>query len=370
MVIQVDNNVIKLYGEIYPFDGTYIASRIEEAAKDQKEITVRLHTPGGDVFSGNLIYNSLLKSKAKVRIEIDGLAGSMGTIIMLAADTLAIAENAFIMIHAPNGGMRGTAKEIQKGIKVLQALEKQFVKNYTERTGKTEDEVKAWMEGDNWFDAEEAKAEGIVDEVIPAKESVNNLDAILAASNNYTSLAACFEPYNKPAEGSTFPSAITSEEQGEKPPQKPKDKSKSNREMKLNAKSITALGLGEAPSDEAVNAKIAAITQRNADLEAEATARNAQAIEDLLDKHKTKYDAKLRPTYKAMAESNLENAKAILESLPTPQGLPNPTEENKPSAGIPAERKDWTAKQWKQNDMKGLIALKTENPEAYQALFK
>ena len=370
MVIQVDNNVIKLYGEIYSFDGTYIANRIEEAAKDQTEIKVRLHTPGGDVFAGNLIYNALLKCSAKVRVEIDGLAGSMGTIIMLAADTLAIAENAFIMIHAPNGGMRGTAKEIEKGIKVLKALEKQFVNKYTEKTGKSEEEVKAWMDGDNWFDAEEAKAEGIVDEVIPAKEGVSNLDAILAASNDYTSLAACFEPFNKPAEGSTFPSAITTEEQKAKPPKQPKDKSKSNTEMKLNAKSITALGLGDNPSDEAVNAKIEAITQRNADLEAEAAARNAQAIEDLLDKHKTKYNANMRSTYKAMAESNLEQTKAVLESLPKPSGLPGPQEENKPTAGIPEERKDWTAKQWMKNDMQGLHALKKENPEAFQALFQ
>lgn len=374
MVIEIDNNVMKMYGVIYEYDGPYIESRIKGLAKANPDgIRLVYNGPGGNVFGGNLIRNAIESVKSHVTFDIVGLCASMGPVIMTAADKVRIANNAFIMVHAPSGSVWGNAKAMEQSAKVLRSIEKNFISIFKAKTGKTEEELKEWLIDDNWFDAEEALSEGIVDEVIDAQEDIYNLDAIANAANlkNIAACAGAFEPYNKPAEGNTFPTgAFSAQVQEEKPPQKPKDKSKSNTEMKLNAKSITALGLDENPSDEAVNAKIEAIAQRNADLEAEAAARNAQAIEDLLDKHKLKYDAKMRPTYKAMAENNMETAKAVLESLPTPQGLPNPQEENKPSAGIPAERKDWTAKDWKQKDMKGLIALKKENPEAYQALFK
>ncbi|HRO76116.1 MAG TPA: Clp protease ClpP, partial [Crocinitomicaceae bacterium] len=146
---------------------------------EHSDVIVHLHTAGGSVFDGNLIYTTLANSKANIQINIDGLAASMGSIIMLAGKKIAMSSNAFIMVHAPSGSVNGTHIEMTSAAKLLQSLEKVFVSQYSKKTGKTVDELKAWMLGDNWFSAEDALEAGLIDEIIdPVMEDELDAEAI------------------------------------------------------------------------------------------------------------------------------------------------------------------------------------------------
>lgn len=166
MIATVNEDVVQLYGTIYDGDGKYIVYELNRVFAKYNDVTVHIHTPGGDVFEGNLIYNTLAQTKSNVNIVIDGLSASMGSIIMLAGKKVSMASNAFVMIHAPWGSAFGTHVEMTSASKLLQSLEKVFVNQYAKRTGKTTNEVKQWMIGDNWFSAEEALEAGLIDEII------------------------------------------------------------------------------------------------------------------------------------------------------------------------------------------------------------
>ncbi len=172
MFVQIEQNVIKLYGSIYWGDGQYITSEIAPVLKKYDEVTVHLHTPGGSVFDGNLIYTALQNSTAKIHIIIDGLAASMGSILMLAGNKISIASNAYVMVHAPSGTAQGNHTAMTSTAKLLQSMEKTFLAKYAKRTSKDTEDLKSWMDGDNWFSAEQALDEGLVDEIIEANEEL------------------------------------------------------------------------------------------------------------------------------------------------------------------------------------------------------
>ena len=65
-------------------------------------VTVRINSPGGDVFDGLAIFNRLLSSSAAVDVIIDGWAASAASVVAMAGDTISMAANAFIFVHAPS----------------------------------------------------------------------------------------------------------------------------------------------------------------------------------------------------------------------------------------------------------------------------
>jgi len=103
MRISVKGNNIKLYGTIWDGDGEYIANELEKVDGNYDTFNIHLHTKGGSVFDGDLIHNAITSMKSNVNIYIDGLAASMGSIIMLAGNKIYAAKSAYIMTHAPRG---------------------------------------------------------------------------------------------------------------------------------------------------------------------------------------------------------------------------------------------------------------------------
>jgi ATP-dependent protease ClpP protease subunit len=190
--------VLTIYGYV---GGVYLDYRnVTQAIADitndgYKQLDFHLHTYGGYVFDGNMIYNALASFAGQIDVYIDGVAASMGSIIMLAGNRIHIAENAFIMIHAPQGGADGTSEDLEKYAALLRKMEKNFVAKLVERTKKTEDEVKAWLKGDNWFDADDAIAAGLADaKFSPKVKDITTLDktdaVALGAKGVYERFAA------------------------------------------------------------------------------------------------------------------------------------------------------------------------------------
>jgi len=171
-----DKAVLTIYGYVggYYMDYRDVATVLAEITKaGYTQLDFHIHTYGGTVFDGNLICNFLESFKGEIDIYIDGVAASMGGVIIMSGTRIHIAENGFVMIHSPQGRSEGTAKQLIQYAKLLTSMEKNFTAKLIARTGKTEAEVKAWFDGtDYWFDADEAIAAGLADDKFSNKSVV------------------------------------------------------------------------------------------------------------------------------------------------------------------------------------------------------
>jgi ATP-dependent Clp endopeptidase proteolytic subunit ClpP len=132
-------------------------------------LTVSMNTPGGDVFDGLAIYNALLDHPANITVRVDGLAASIGSIIMLAGDKITMAESAFVMIHNPWGFAMGGAADMRKMADTLDKVGATLRDVYVNATGKDASAIQALMDAETWFTADEAKQANLVDEVLTAE---------------------------------------------------------------------------------------------------------------------------------------------------------------------------------------------------------
>lgn len=141
-----------------------------------RDITLRINSPGGSIFDGFAIFNMLAARRERVTASVIGLAASMATIVMLAAKRVTAAENSTLMIHRPAGGAWGESKDMREMADLLDKLEGQLVSAYVAKTGKSEADVKAAMAATTWFTAAEAKEWGLVDEVTAAMQAAATFD--------------------------------------------------------------------------------------------------------------------------------------------------------------------------------------------------
>jgi ATP-dependent Clp endopeptidase proteolytic subunit ClpP len=130
------------------------------------EIHLSIHSPGGDVLDGWAIYNSLKNSKAKITARVEGLAASMASVILMAADTVEIPENAYVMIHNPWGLAVGDAEEMRDTADLLDKLGNGLVNAYTSRTGNSEKDIREMMDAETWMDGREAVERGFADKLL------------------------------------------------------------------------------------------------------------------------------------------------------------------------------------------------------------
>lgn len=162
---KTNHNTLKLYGTIHSGDGAAIVQAIEQMSRTQSHITLHVHSPGGSTIDGSLVFNAIVQSQSHFHVIVDGLAASMASIIMCAADKVSIVQNGLVMIHAPSA-VATTATQMKQYANLLEGITEQFVHILHHRTSKPEDEVKEWMQGTHWFTASQAKAHGLVDEVV------------------------------------------------------------------------------------------------------------------------------------------------------------------------------------------------------------
>jgi ATP-dependent Clp protease protease subunit len=139
-----------------------------EAEDPEKDIHLYINSPGGSVTAGMAIYDTMQYIKCDIETICIGMAASMGA-FLLAGGTkgkrLAL-PNAEIMIHQPSGGAQGQATEIQITAEQILKTRQNLNRILAENTGHSIEEIGADTERDNWMTAEEAKAYGLIDEVI------------------------------------------------------------------------------------------------------------------------------------------------------------------------------------------------------------
>jgi len=128
-----------------------------------KNITLKMNSPGGNVFDGCTIHNALKDHPACVNVQVDGLAASIASVIAMAGDKITMAKNAMMMIHCAWAGVYGNAAEMTKTAAVLAKIDSTLVDTYSARTGTGKRAVKQMMDDETWMTADEALKAGFCD---------------------------------------------------------------------------------------------------------------------------------------------------------------------------------------------------------------
>ncbi|GAB6086520.1 ATP-dependent Clp endopeptidase proteolytic subunit ClpP [Alkaliphilus crotonatoxidans] len=142
-----------------------------EADDPDKDIQLYINSPGGSITSGMAIYDTMNYIKPDVSTICIGMAASMGAFLLAAGakgKRFAL-PNAEIMIHQPLGGTRGQAEDIRIHAERILKSRDTINKILAERTGQPLEKVQKDTDRDFFMEAEEAKAYGIIDEVISKK---------------------------------------------------------------------------------------------------------------------------------------------------------------------------------------------------------
>ncbi len=159
-----------------------------EAEDPEKDIQLYVNSPGGHVYAGLAIYDTMRFIKPDVATTCCGIAMSMGSLILAggAQGKRAALPNSRILIHQPSGGFQGQATDIQIHAKESLALRRRMEEIYAEHTGRDREQVSEDLERDRFFTPEEALEYGMIDRVTPLRNGNGNgrYGALLAASSS------------------------------------------------------------------------------------------------------------------------------------------------------------------------------------------
>lgn len=141
-----------------------------EAEDPEKDIHLYINSPGGSVTAGLAIYDTMQYIKCDIETICIGMAASMGSFLLAGGTGKRLAlPNAEIMIHQPSGGARGQATEIQIAAEHILKTRQRLNQILSENTGQPIEVISADTDRDNFMSAEEAKAYGLIDEVIKSR---------------------------------------------------------------------------------------------------------------------------------------------------------------------------------------------------------
>src|SRR4029079_10056583 len=143
-----------------------------ESQDPDKEISLYINSPGGQVYAGLAIYDAMQFVKPDVRTICYGIAMSMGALLLAggAEDKRMALPNSRILIHQPSGGFEGVAADIEIHAKETLGLRDRLDAIYAKHTGKSKRKVHEDMDRDRFFKANEAAEYGLIDRVIERRE--------------------------------------------------------------------------------------------------------------------------------------------------------------------------------------------------------
>ena len=170
---------IRMYGVIgSDVNGNEMAHELSSLDTDTDTIHLLINSNGGDVSQGLSIVSAILSAKAFVHAHINGIAASMAAVIAISADKVSMQDYAKLMIHDPYFVGKGTERMSDRDKKCL-ANVTDTLRTILSRRGCQKDKVAKLMSDETWFSADEAKAAGLVDEVVstPRKQELGSLAA-------------------------------------------------------------------------------------------------------------------------------------------------------------------------------------------------
>lgn len=343
-----------LYGEIS--DASWYGDEVtpkkfadDLAACGGKDLTVRVNSPGGDVFAAQAIYNQLKAYTGKVTVKIDGMCASAATVIACAGETVIMPSNTIYMIHNPKSAMLGYYDAVQLG-KVsdrLTTVKQTIVNVYMGRVGNalSEVQVKHKMDSEEWMTADKAKEYGFVDEItdeIPIENRwednlliVNSVSCKLDRFENVADLRAILPEKKKRSDTimgmpatevlAAIKNLLTGEGKEAQTSTQPQDTKP--REVGQNAEDVRAAAVAE---ERARMASLDALKNGNPAVDgiveaAKANGATAESVKPYIDaaanalvaSADTKHEEKMIASIRAiLQDSKASNADGV---LPTPQ---------------------------------------------------
>jgi ATP-dependent Clp protease protease subunit len=149
----------------------------------KKDISIYINSPGGSVTAGLAIYDTMQFCTCDIHTYCIGMAASMGA-VLLAAGTRGkrhALPNSDIMIHQVSGGAQGTASDVERTVEFMFKLKKRLIHILAQHTGKSDEQVKVDSDRDYYMTADEAKAYGLVDEVVKSRKEIKPSEGTEAA---------------------------------------------------------------------------------------------------------------------------------------------------------------------------------------------
>jgi ATP-dependent Clp protease protease subunit len=142
-----------------------------ESVDAKKDIQIYLNSPGGSVYAGLGIYDTMQYIAPDVATICTGMAASMGAVLLCAGQKgkRSALPHARVMIHQPMGGAQGQASDIEITAREIQILKKELYEIISNHSGQTYDKVWEDSDRDYWMKANEAKEYGMIDEVLTRK---------------------------------------------------------------------------------------------------------------------------------------------------------------------------------------------------------
>ncbi len=152
----------------------YVANIIQaqllflESVDAKKDILIYLNSPGGGVYAGLGIYDTMQYVSPDVATICTGMAASMGAVLLCAGapGKRSALQHSRVMIHQPMGGAQGQATDMEITVKEIVKLKKELYEIISNHSGKSMKEVEKDSDRDYWMKADEAKAYGMIDEVL------------------------------------------------------------------------------------------------------------------------------------------------------------------------------------------------------------
>jgi ATP-dependent Clp endopeptidase proteolytic subunit ClpP len=167
---------IAIYDEIGLFGVTAKEFTSELKSLGNRRILLRIHSPGGEIFDGQVVFNALRRHPGGVDVAIDGLAASMASVIAMVGEKRSMAENAMMMIHNPWTVSFGEAEDMRKSADLLDKLKENIISAYAGRTGIKREELGAMMDEETWMTAKEAKDFGFITDITERLNVYNSFE--------------------------------------------------------------------------------------------------------------------------------------------------------------------------------------------------
>ena len=288
---------ILLYGDIGEsyFGETISAQEFAKtlATLPPGPLVVRMSSHGGSVADGLAIYNSLMRHDGDVRIEIEGVAVSIASLIAMAGakspgSTTAMHDGSLFMLHAPWLSVSGNEKDLLDAASMLRTYAEAMSGPYAKKCGKPKDEMLALLiDGqDHWYTATQAKEAGFIDEIITGSQIVASHD--LSRYKNLPQGASVFTPKADAMPGNdhatdTKEAQAVCDAQPETDPQIHKEQDMEKEQMDAVKAQVKAENLARIASVQAVFKPLAGKVDGLAEVEAkcvadmDCTAEKAQA---------------------------------------------------------------------------------------------
>lgn len=133
---------------------------------NNKEISIYINSPGGEVYAGLGIYDTMQYIKCPIKTICTGMAASMAAVLLAAGDVRCALPHSKIMIHQPSGFAGGQSSDIEIEAKEMAKTKKDLYELLSKHTGQTYDKIYKDCDRDYWMTSEEAKNYGLIDNIL------------------------------------------------------------------------------------------------------------------------------------------------------------------------------------------------------------